>query len=146
VSSGSGRPGQSLFTLLWYLRLTVYFSLGFGPVGLVAILVDSSRVVSLIWAVAAGLITAIGAYSFFRFQRNEFDSSVQESELVGRPAEVTISILPGEIGRVRIQLEQLVRDRYARAESSDARFNKGERVVIARIDEECVYVREANDA
>lgn len=137
----AGRLGRRLFAVIWYMRLSVYFSLGFGPVGLVAILVGTAPWISLLWAAPAGLLTGWMARSFFRFQQREFDSTVTDNDLVGRPAQVTISIHPGEIGKVRIQLEQLVRDRYARGESPEVSFKKGEKVEIARVTDNCVYVR-----
>lgn len=136
-----GRPGKRLFTLLWYLRLTVYFSLGFGPLGLVTILLKTSPGVSLGCASVAGLLTGLAARSFFKFQRKEFDSTITDKELLGHPATVTIAIYPGEFGRVRIQFEQLVKDRYARGEPAEATFRKGEQVIVDHIDDDCLRVR-----
>ncbi len=134
-----------LFKLLWYMRLSMFFCLGFGPVGLVATFAGARWVASLAWALPAGLIAGGMTWGLFRLQQREFDSTVHEHELVGRTGQVIISIPPGEFGRVRIELEQLMRERYARADEPGHHIAKGERVRISRVEDGCVYVQPLGD-
>ena len=115
----SRRSGQTLFTILGVLRLTVYFGLGFGPMGLVAMLLGANALVSLLCAVAAGVVAAVLYRRVIRFQQQDLDSTVHDRDLIGERAQVLIAIYPHEIGRVRIKLDQMVRDRYAISDADD---------------------------
>ena len=125
--------------ILTYLRRAVYFSLGFGPVGLVAMLMGWSTLMSLVWAVPFGLVSAYVAGLIFSFQRSDVDSSVTSRDLFLQNADVLVPIVPGGMGKVRIQLGQSVVDRYAKSDEQHS-FEKGERVSISRVTTECVYV------
>ena len=111
--------GHYLFKALAALRLAVYFSLGFGPMGLVAMLLGSGTLLSLGLAIPAGLLSGVLYRSLIRFQRRELDSTVTDRDLIGARASVLIAIYPNETGRVRVTLAQLVCDRYAVSDSND---------------------------
>lgn len=111
--------GQYIFKVLGVLRLIVYFTLGFGPMGLVAIVLGTGALLSLVLAIPAGIITCVMYRSFIRWQRKDVDSTVYERDLVGHQAKVLFAIYPNETGRVRITLAQRVCDRYATSDSND---------------------------
>lgn len=113
------RVGQYIFKALGVLRLVVYFTLGFGPMGLVAIVLGTGALLSLVLAIPAGIITCVMYRSFIRWQRKDVDSTVHERDLVGHQAKVLFAIYPNETGRVRITLAQRVCDRYATSDSND---------------------------
>ena len=136
--SGAGAP---VLSFLRWLRTLVYFCLGFGPFGLAAGAFGSGPVASLIWSLAGGVSMSVLARLFFRFQRTRLDSTLHDEELLMEPGTVIVPIAAGSMGRVRVHFGQSVTDRYARAEDETEEFASGDRVVIARITEQCVYVR-----
>ena len=136
--SGGGAP---VLSFLRWVRTLVYFCLGFGPFGLAAGAFGSGPVGSLIWSLAGGVSMSVLARLFFRFQRTRLDSSLHDEELLMEPATVIVPIAAGGMGKVRVLFGQSVTERYARAEDGAAEFASGDRVVIARITEQCVYVR-----
>ena len=145
-AGGGGSTARRLFKLLWYARLTVYFSLGFGPVGLVAVLVGMEAWTSLLLSIPTGLAAGGLIVGVLRLQQREFDSSIRENDLSGRTAEVIVSIYPGELGKVRVYLEQLNRERYARGEEEGTVYEKGQRVTVTRVRDDCVYVRKTSES
>lgn len=130
----------SLLTVLGYLRMAVYFSLGFGPVGLFALQTGSNEWTSMLWAVPSGLASVVLARKVFQFQQRDVDSSVTNRDLFFAKATVIVPIGRGQMGRVRVLLGQSTVDRYARAEKPDTALAKGESVYIVRVSDECVYV------
>jgi len=128
-------------SVLRYLRLTVYFCLGFGPLGLVASATGSGLMMSLVWAVPGGVASSLIARAFFRFQQKDVDSSVKDGDILFERATVIVPISGGGMGKVRIQIAQSVEERYAQAESPDQSFGRDEEVFVARVTEDCVFVR-----
>ena len=135
---GGGAP---VLSFLRWLRTAVYFCLGFGPFGLAAGAFGSGPVASLLWSLAGGVSMSVLARLFFRFQRTRLDSSLHDEELLMEPGTVIVPIAAGGMGKVRVLFGQSVTERYARADSEADEFASGERVVISRITEQCVYVR-----
>ncbi|RJS94149.1 NfeD family protein [Salinisphaera sp. Q1T1-3] len=133
------RSGHALFTLLGALRLVIYFGLGFGPMGLVATVLGANAFVSLVCALAAGVVAAVLYRRVIRFQQKDLDSTVHDRDLIGERAEVLIAIHPGEIGRVRIALDQLVCDRYAASDADDF-IPKGARVAVVAVSDRGLIV------
>ena len=136
-----GVGGAPVLSFLRWLRTLVYFCLGFGPFGLAAGAFGSGPVGSLLWSLAGGVSMSVLARLFFRFQRTRLDSSLHDEELLMEPGTVIVPIAAGGMGKVRVLFGQSVTERYARAESEADEFASGERVVISRISEQCVYVR-----
>lgn len=136
--AGSGAP---VLSVLRWARTLIYFCLGFGPFGLAAGAFGSGPVDSVIWSVAGGVSMSILARLFFRFQRTRLDSTLQDDELLMEPATVIVPIAAGGMGKVRVQFGQSVAERYARAEERAEQFSAGDRVIISRVTEQCVYVR-----
>jgi len=73
---GDGGAHTPVLSVLRYLRLAVYFSLGFGPLGLVAEATGSGGLSRLLWSVPGRLAAGFLARLFFRFQQQDVDSSV----------------------------------------------------------------------
>jgi membrane protein implicated in regulation of membrane protease activity len=132
-----------LLFMLRYLRLVVYFSLGFGPLGLVAGSTGAGFVGSLAWSIPGGLVSAALARAFFRWQQHDVDSSVQDYELLAEPARVLVPLSHQAMGRVRIRVGQSVVERYALAEDAGETFRTDDVVEVVRVTDACVYVRRA---
>lgn len=130
-----------ILSVLSYLRLFVYFCLGFGPMGLVALLTGRGPLVSLLFAIPVGVAAVFLAQAFFRFQRQDIDSQLASADLVGRAGTVIIPLDDRTMGKVRIQVGPVVTEQYALAAHPGAAFNKGDQVMIASVTDECVYVR-----
>jgi membrane protein implicated in regulation of membrane protease activity len=132
-----------LLSVLRYLRMAVYFALGFGPLGLVAHASGTAGLGSLVWAVPGGIASAVLARLFFRFQQRDVDSTVRDEELLFERAGVIVPLSSTAMGKVRVKLGQTVVERYALAEDRGEAFRAGEVVEIVRVEDDCVYVRRA---
>jgi hypothetical protein len=132
-----------LLSILRYLRMGIYFSLGFGPLGLLAEATGTDSLRSLAWAVPGGIAAAWLARMFFRFQQQDVDSSIREEELLLERARVIVPLSSTTMGKVRLRLGQLVLERYALAEDAWDTFHTHDVVEIVRITDDCVYVRRA---
>lgn len=140
TSAGASGP---LLSILRYLRIGIYFALGFGPVGLVAEWTGASALGSLVWAAPGGVMSAYLARLFFRFQQRDVDSQVRETELLLERAQVIVPLSNTNMGKVRIKMGQLVLERYALAEDEWETFNTDDQAEIVRVTDECVYIRRA---
>lgn len=129
-----------LLNLLSLLRSAVYFSMGFGPVGIVAILVGYKGVTNLFWSIPVGIIALVITKSVRKIQANKLDSQLKDSELIMAEAEVIVSIKPGMMGKVRVKLDRGVTDRYARAEEKSKGYPVESKVRVVNISEECLFV------
>jgi membrane protein implicated in regulation of membrane protease activity len=132
-----------LLSVLRYLRLGIYFSLGFGPLGLIAEATGAGGLGSLAWAVPGGIVAAWLARAFFRFQQHDVDSSIQEETLLLERGRVIVPLSSTNMGKVRVRLGQIVVERYALAEDAWETFRTNDVVEIVRISDDCVYVRRA---
>jgi hypothetical protein len=130
-----------LLSVLRYLRIFVYFSLGFGPVGLMAEASGWGLLGSLMWSVPAGIVAALLGLAFFKFQQRDVDSSIQIEDLFLGSARVIIPISRGNMGKVRVHIGQSVAERYALAEDTQDSFPVDAQVQIVRVTDDCVYVR-----
>lgn len=136
----------AVLSVLAYLRSLVYFCLGFGPTGWVAIAMGNSAVQSLIWAAPAGVAAFVLAHAFFRFQRTDTDSSLHSEELFFQQATVIVPLTHDTMGKVRVKVGMNVTEQYALAAKPDTRFEKGDTVRVANVTDECVYVEHENMA
>lgn len=132
--------GSRVLQILAYLRMTVYFCLGFGPTGWVALASGRTALASLGSGILVGVLALILASAFFRFQRSDTDSSLQPHELLRAQATVTIPLTHTTMGRVRVHLGMNVTEQYALAAEPGRSFHNGDTVQIARVTDECVYV------
>lgn len=129
-----------VLSILAYLRMAVYFCLGFGPTGWVGLATGRSPLIALALAVPMGILATVAAQVFFRFQRSNTDSTVARVDLVNEAATVIVSLTHTDMGKVRVQVGMSVMEQYALAARPDTAFQKGETVRIVRITPECVYV------
>jgi membrane protein implicated in regulation of membrane protease activity len=125
---------------LAYLRLSVYFAIGFGPTGWMAMASGYSPWTSLAIATPVGVIAVILAQVLFRFQRSDTDSSLRHDDLLMQRATVIIPLTHKTMGKVRVQVGMNVVELYALAADAASQFDKGEDVRIVRVTEDCVYV------
>ena len=132
--------GSPVLSVLAYLRMAVYFCLGFGPTGWVALSTEWSPFAALALAVPMGVLATLAAQVFFRFQRSNTNSSVERADLVNEAATVTVSLTDKDMGKVRIKTGMAVMEQYALAANPGGSFQKGETVRIAKVTPECVYV------
>ena len=141
-SETSHYGGVAVLSVLSYLRSLVYFCLGFGPTGWVAMATGRAPAGSLLWALPAGAIAFVVARAFFRFQRSDTDSSLRSEELLFQRAIVIVPLSHTTMGKVRAQVGMNVTEQYALATETGAQFKKGDTVWITNVTEECVYVED----
>ena len=130
-----------ILSALVYLRLFVYFCLGFGPMGLVALATGRSAFASLLLAIPVGVAAVFLAQAFFRFQRQDTDSQLASADLIGQTATVIVPLDDRTMGKVRILVGPVVTEQYALAAHPGAAFKNGDQVMISSVTDECVYVR-----
>jgi membrane protein implicated in regulation of membrane protease activity len=120
------------------LRSFVYFSLGSGPMGWIALARKEGLVESILWAAISGFLIAIMAKALRRFLRRDLDSSLHDGDFVMEAGTVTVPIAEGEMGKVRVRKFGAESELYARMRSGSAA--KGEAVRVVDYDSECYYV------
>ena len=134
-------PGAPILSMIAYLRLLVYFCLGFGPTGWVAMSTGRGALGSLAIATPVGLLAVLIAQAFFRFQRHDTDSQITADDLMTAEATVIVPLDSKTMGKIRARVGMGVVDRYALAADAGASFGKGERVRVTSIVDDTVYVR-----
>jgi membrane protein implicated in regulation of membrane protease activity len=140
ATAGQLGSGHTVLSVLSYLRLFVYFCLGFGPTGWASLASGRSVGSSLLLATGVGVGAVFIAQAFFRFQRSSTDSSVGGDDLLAQRATVTIPLSHSDMGRVRVQLGMSVAEPYALAAREGASYAKGDTVRIVKVADDCVYV------
>jgi membrane protein implicated in regulation of membrane protease activity len=128
--------------LLSYLRTLVYFSVGFGPIGWIALVTGRGILNSLFWSIPGGLLFAIGGRLIRRLQRQELDSSIKEDELLMEYGEVIVTINPGKLGKIRINYSGQYLERYAKGRDPLTHYPLGTKVRITEVTEEFLIVTE----
>lgn len=136
VDSATRVVSQAIGTL----RLGVYFSLGAGPTGLFSLLTGVAPLEGLAWSGGAGVFVAIIAKALRRVVRRDLDSSIRPEEFILDEAEVTVSLLPGAMGRAVVRSYGKETELYVRAKDAQASFPKGSRVRIVDFDDDCYWV------
>ncbi len=135
-----GDQGSPVLSALTYLRMFVYFCLGFGPVGWFAMAGGRNPALALLLAAVVGSLAVFIAQAFFRFQRSDTDSTVRSNELLRQQATVLVGLSDTTLGRVRVQLGMSILEPYARAARKGASFQKGDTVRIVQVADDCVFV------
>ena len=130
-----------ILSVLAYLRLLVYFCLGFGPAGWAALVSGWSAWRSLVVAVPVGLLSDILARAVFRFQRRDTGTLPPSSDLLRARATVIVPLDARNMGKVRVQAGMSVSDLYALAADAGCEYGWGDAVSIVRVTDDCVYVR-----
>ena len=142
VAQENYRERHLLASLLSLVRSLVHFALGFGPVGWFALATGRGMASSLAWSLPVGLAAMIGGRLLRRMQSSELDSQMNETDLIMGRGEVLVSIGAGQIGKVRIQLEDASADRFARAKDPQQTLRLGTKIRVVEVSEEYVYVEE----
>lgn len=132
--------GVLVLSGLRYLRSLVYFCVGFGPVGLLALWKGYGPPVSLLWSVPVGLGSVFVVRRILRLQTKATDSSLRPEDLIMSKATVLVPLSKGSMGKVRVEVGMGVSEQYALPERDGESFERGERVYVARVSDECVYV------
>lgn len=132
--------GSWVLNIMAYLRLTVYFCMGFGPTGLMATSLGRNPLASLGIASVVGIISLFLAQAFFRLQQSVTDSTVHAVDMLRQEATVMIPVGHQDMGKVRITVGMSVTEQYALADDPDSSFKSGDTVRITRVTDECVYV------
>jgi membrane protein implicated in regulation of membrane protease activity len=139
------QPAQNsaapVLSILVFLRLLVYFCLGFGPSGWVAMEAGWGPWRSLLLAVPVGAASLVLARAFFRLQRRDTGAVAPAADLVSEHATVIVPLNASEMGKVRVSAGMTVSDLYALAADPNHEYHDGETVQIVRVTDDCVYVR-----
>ncbi len=133
------RVGRAIQTL----RNLVYFSLGAGPMGWIALARGEGMLESLLWALVSGFLIAVLARVLRRLIRRELDSSLKPSDYLMENAEVIVPILEGELGKIRARKFGVESELYARMKTGQA--PKGSLVRIVDYDAQS-YIVEKKEA
>jgi membrane protein implicated in regulation of membrane protease activity len=140
----NGRAQSSaapILSVLTYLRLLVYFCLGFGPAGWAGVAAGQGPLLSLVIATPVGVAALFLAQAFFRFQRRDTNSQLTGSDLLGAAATVIVPLDATTMGKVRIQVGLSVTDQYALAADPETKFATGDPARVVKVTDECVYIR-----
>ncbi len=124
------------------LRTGVYFSVGAGPTGLFAMLTGVQPAESLAWSAGAGIFIAVLARSLRAFIRKDLDSSIKAAEFIMDEATITVSVMPGAMGKAAVRRYGRETEVFVRAKDSARAFNKGCTVRIVDYDDECCWVED----
>jgi hypothetical protein len=142
---GAGEVHAPVLSFMRWLRVLVYFCLGFGPFGLVADRIGNGGITTLLWAGGGGVVSGALARAFFRFQGKVIDSSLADDDMLFEQAYVTVPVSDTDMGRVRIHIGQTVAERFALAADPDTFYAADAEVRIVSITDDCVYVRATDD-
>ncbi len=129
-----------ILKFLSYLRTLVYFSFGFGPVGWIVFSTGQKDLSSLFFSIPAGIVFAVAGRLFKRLQTHELDSQVKDAELLMERAEVLVTIGAGQLGKIRVNLDNTYVERYAKAKERTAVYPAGTEVRVVSITDECLIV------
>ena len=136
-----GGGAAPVLSILAYLRLFVYFCLGFGPAGWAALASGWGALGSLLLAVPVGLGAVYAARAFFRFQRQDTGAVPAEVDLLHEQAEVIVPLDDQTMGKVRVSAGMSVSDLYALSAQPGRHFERGDVVRIVEVTDDCVRVR-----
>lgn len=122
------------------LRFLVYFCLGFGGVGLFALLYYKNAAKSLYYSIPSGLVVMLLVILIRKSITREIDSHFKEEEFLMESATVIASIKKNSMGKIRINYGSVYQDRYARAKNPDEIIPLNSEVVVVDITDECMIV------
>ena len=140
IGSKSSKKGSITLKILSIMQSSVYFALGFGATGMFAIYTGESELSSLIWSLVAGIILMIVAKLIKSMQKNTLSSEIDKSDLLMEKGEIIVPIEQGKIGKVRVQLEDQIVDRFAKSKDTSLSFSMGERVTIEEVTDEYLFI------
>lgn len=127
------------------LRMGVYFSLGAGPTGVVALATGRSVPESVAWAAGAGVAIALLARALRKFVRRDLDSSFSAEDFLLEEAEITVPVAPGLLGKAIVAKFGAQAEVYVKATTPDHAFARGDRVRIIDFQDDCYLVEAADE-
>ena len=139
------RKSSSVARVIGGLRMGVYFSLGAGPTGLVALATKIPPAISVLWAAATGVAIAVLARLLRKFLRRDLDSSFKAEDFLLEEATITVSVAPGLVGRAIVRKFGAQAEVYVRATSGDSAYERGARVRIIDYQDDVYMVENADE-
>ena len=141
VDHDSPLPGGGpVLEAIRYLRMFVYFCLGFGLVGVAILTSGRTAQASLLLAGLAGFGTVLLARTFYRLQPSDTGEVMSVQELLREQGTVTVPLTHEIMGKVRVQTGMQVRELYALAAEEGEEFARGDIVRIVEVSDRCMYV------
>ena len=139
------RKSSSVARFIGALRMGVYFSLGAGPTGLVALATKIPPAISVLWAAATGVAIAVLARVLRKFLRRDLDSSFKAEDFLLEEATITVPVAPGLVGRAMVRKFGAQAEVYVRATSGDTAYERGARVRIIDYQDDVYIVENADE-
>jgi len=146
VAHDQRQRGNAVIRILSVARSVVYFSLGFGPVGLFATLRGESVGIGLAWSIPVGVGVMIGTRLLRKVLRQEIDSQFKGEDFIMERGKVIVSIGQGQIGKVRIDVGGVYADRYAKAKNNEEDIPAGAGVRVVDVTDEYIYVEKEGES
>ncbi|MFN2201788.1 MAG: hypothetical protein ACK2UO_11300 [Caldilineaceae bacterium] len=135
--------GGSVLEAIRYLRMFIYFCLGFGVVGFATLAAGRTPQASLLIAGIAGISSVLVARTFYRLQPQDTGDVVSEDDLLLEQGTVLVPLSDETMGRIRVQLGMEVYEPFAKAAQAGTTFARGDAVKIVKVTDDCVYVGRA---
>jgi hypothetical protein len=122
------------------LRLSVYFAMGAGAMGLISVWRAIPPAPGLAWSVGTGLVAAAASRLVRGLARKELDSSFRSEEFLMEEAEVVVGADPGLMGKAELRKFGANVEIYVKAADPSLALLKGARVRIVEASEELCLV------
>ena len=133
---------SAVLKIMTILRSAVYFTLGFGPVGLFATTQYQSNTATLAWSLPVGLVVMVGTRMLRSFMRRDLSSDIKNEDLLMERGVVTVTIGKGQLGKVKATVGGAYAERFARAKDENSVIPVGSAIRIVDVADDCVYVEE----
>jgi len=121
-------------------RVVSIFATAFGGIGAIGMLVGQGAIVSSLMGLAGGLVLGSIVLFFGRLlYKQQASSSVSAQQLIGRIADVIVTIRPGGIGQISCRFGEERVEKLARSHDN-TEIKAGSKVVIEDVAEDAVIV------
>lgn len=121
-------------------RVLAVFITAFGGFGAIGVQMGLGAVAASFIGLFGGILFAVVVSLFGRFLvGQQASSSVTDDDLIGRTAQVSVAIKPGEVGHVSIRVGDQRVDKIARSKASDE-IKAGTLVKVAAIAGDSIVV------
>ena len=131
-----GDLGQASPSIL-SLRLLLFFVLGFGVFGVIAMKAfNRTGIVAILIAIVGAFLCYIVAYRILKaLWKQQISTQFSINSLIGTEALIVQKILPGGIGEIKGRCPKTGLENYvsARATTAEQSFEKGEIVVVESV-------------
>ena len=136
LSTDTGTDGVGLIDS----RIISIFLTAFGAFGAIGMRIEFGVVISSLLGVAGGVVLGGVDFYFGRLlYHQQASSSVGAHQLIGRIAEVTVTIQPGAVGQIRCRVGEERVEKLARV-AGHAEIKPGVIVLIEEVSNEAVIV------